>query len=240
LEKSAGASELKRFIAEKCAQQRAETRAPEHPQSPVSSAFFAAAERGDWLGVFEAIGEMRRAMREGRSRNAPWAVYPVEWAVVNEVGAALEELAEGEEKYAIAFARDIIQSIPPGSIYFGGTNSGRFLVTAFSQSHINGDPFFTITQNALADHRSYLRYLRAMYGSRIYVPTEEDVTRARAEYEQDARRRQAQGKLLPGEVLEEVGGKPELRGQVSVMAINGLLTRLMFENGCTLISRRMG
>ena len=229
LERSAAASELKRFIADKCAQLRAETRAPEHPQSPVSSAFFAAAERGDWPGVFEAIAQMHQAMREGRSRNAPWAVYPVECAVVNEVGAALEEFAEGEEKYAIAFARDIIKSIPPGSIYFGGTDSGRFLVTAFSHSHINGDPFFTITQNALADHRSYLRYLRGMYGSRIYVPTQEDVTRARAEYEQDARRRQAEGKLLPGEILEEVGDKLELRGQISVMAINGLLTRLMFE-----------
>ena len=229
LERSAASSELKRFIAEKCAQVRAEPRAPEHPQSPASSSFFEAAERADWPGVFDAIVEMHRAMREGRSRNAPWAVYPVEWAVVNEVGATLEEFAAGEEKFAIAFARDIINSIPPGSIYFGGTDSGRFLVTALSRSHINGEPFFTITQNALADHRSYLRYLRGMYGSRIYVPTEEDVTRARAEYEQDARRRQAEGKLLPGEILEEVGGKLELRGQISVMAINGLLTRLMFE-----------
>jgi len=229
LERSAASSELKRFIAEKCAQVRAEPRAPEHPQSPVSSSFFAAAERGDWPGVFEAITAMHQAMREGRSRNAPWAVYPVEWAVVNEVGATLEEFAAGEEKYAIAFAHDIIDSIPPGSIYFGGTDPGRFLVTALSRSHINGEPFFTITQNALADQRSYLPYLRGMYGSRIYVPTEEDVTRARVEHEQDARRRQADGKLLPGEILEEVGGKLELRGQMSVMAINGLLTRLMFE-----------
>jgi len=153
LERSAAASELKRFIAGKCAQVRAETRAPEHPQSPVSGAFFAAAERGDWPKVFEATAAMHQVMREGRGRHAPWAVYPIEWAVVNEVGATLEEFAAGEEKYAIAFARDIIASIPPGSIYFGGTDSGRFLVTAFSRSHINGDPFFTITQNALADHR---------------------------------------------------------------------------------------
>jgi hypothetical protein len=229
LERSAVAAELKRFIAEKCAQVRAETRAPEHPQSPVSSGFFAAAERCDWPGVFEAIADMHKAMREGKSQNANWAVYPVEWAVVNEVGAALEEFAAGEEKYAIAFGRDIINSIPPGGIYFGGTDSGRFLVTALSKSHVNGDPFFTVTQNALADHRSYLRYLRGMYENRIYIPTDEDATRAREEYERDARRRQAEGKLLPGEILEEVGGKLEIRGQLSVMAINGLLSKLMFE-----------
>jgi hypothetical protein len=125
---------------------------------------------------------------------------------VNEVGAALEAFAEGDEKYAIAFARDIINSIPPGSIYFGGTDSGRFLVTALSRSHVNGAPFFTITQNGLADQRSYLRYVRGMYGNRIYVPTDDDATKARNEYEQDARRRQSEGKLLPGEILEEVGG----------------------------------
>jgi hypothetical protein len=45
VESSPVAAELKRFVAGKCAQVRAEIRAPEHPQSPVSSAFFAAAER---------------------------------------------------------------------------------------------------------------------------------------------------------------------------------------------------
>jgi hypothetical protein len=229
LESSAVAAELKRFIAEKCARLRAEIRAPEHPMSPLSSSFFAAAERGDWPALFDAIAAMHQAMRQGDSRGAPWVVYPVEWAVVNEIGAVLEEFAASAEDYAIAFARDIINSIPPGSIYFGGTDAGRFLVTALSSSHSNGDRFFTITQSALADHRSYLRYVRGMYGTRIYIPTEADVTRAFNEYQADARRRQSVGKLLPGEIFEEVEGKLELRGQPSVMAINGLLSKLIFE-----------
>jgi hypothetical protein len=90
-------------------------------------------------------------------------------------------------------------------------------------------PFFTLTQNALADHRSYLRYARSMYGSRIYIPTEEDATHAFDEYQEAARQRQSQGKLLPGEVCEEIGGKMEVRGQLAVMAINGSLSNLMFE-----------
>jgi len=68
-----------------------------------------------------------------------------------------------------------------------------------------------------------------MYGSRICIPTEADATRAVNEYEEDARRRRREGKLLPGEMFEEVGGKLEMRGQMSVMAINGLLSKLMFE-----------
>jgi hypothetical protein len=109
----------------------------------------------------------------------------VEWAAVNEIGAALEEFAAGEEEYAVTFARDIIASIPPGSIYFGGTDPGRFLVTALSHSHVNADPFFTITQNALVDFRSYLRYVRGMYGGRIYIPTQEDTAKAFNDYQED-------------------------------------------------------
>lgn len=229
LEHSMVATDLKRFIAEKCAQVRAETRAPDHPMSPESTVFFTAAERCDWSRLFDAIAAMHRAMREGSSQRAQSAVYPVEWAVVNEIGAALEAFAGGDEEFAIAFARDIIKSIPAGSIYFGGTDAGRFLVTALSSSHKNGDPFFTITQNALADHRSYLRYLRQMYGDRIYVPTEADANQAISEYEADARKRRTEGKLLPGEMFEEVEGKLEIHGHLSVIAINDLLTRLMFD-----------
>jgi hypothetical protein len=232
LERSTVAAELKRFIAEKCAQVREEIRAPEHEMGPESKSLFTAAESGDWRGVFDSLAAMHKAAREGQngsSRSRSRAVYPVEWAVVNEIGAALQEFAAGEEKYAIAFARDIIASIPPGSIYFGGTDSGRFLVTALSNSHIKADPFFTITQNALADYRSYLRYVRGMYGSWIYIPTQEDTTKVFNEYQEDARRRRNEGRLLPGEFFEEVGGITEIRGQMAVMAINGALSKLMFE-----------
>ena len=61
------------------------------------------------------------------------------------------------------YANDIIASIPPGSIYFGGTDPGRFLITAMEKSQVNADPFFLLTQNALADG-NYLDYLRSMYG----------------------------------------------------------------------------
>jgi len=78
LDSSAAATELKRFIAEKCAQVRAEARAAGHPMSPESTSFFAAAEHCDWPGLFDALAAMHRAMRDGESRSAQWAVYPVE------------------------------------------------------------------------------------------------------------------------------------------------------------------
>jgi hypothetical protein len=73
-----------------------------------------------------------------------------------------------------------------------------------------------------------------MYGSRIYLPTDEDVTNAFDEYQEDARRRNAEGKLLPGECFNEAAKIDDIRGQLAVMALNGILSRLMFEKnpGC--------
>jgi len=68
-----------------------------------------------------------------------------------------------------------------------------------------------------------------MYGSRIYIPTQRDVTNAFNEYQEDMRRRHREGKLLPGESFQEVGEITELRGQIAVMDINGALSKLMFE-----------
>jgi hypothetical protein len=68
-----------------------------------------------------------------------------------------------------------------------------------------------------------------MYGCRIYLPTDDDVTNAHNEYRDDARQRLKENKLLPGEDFTEAKGKVQIRGAISVMTINGLLTKLTFD-----------
>jgi len=68
-----------------------------------------------------------------------------------------------------------------------------------------------------------------MYGSRIYIPTEQDFTNIYDHYVEDALRRQKENKLIPGEFFEDVNGKVQLTGQLSVMAVNGALSKLMFD-----------
>ncbi|HTL15850.1 MAG TPA: hypothetical protein VL793_01365 [Patescibacteria group bacterium] len=230
IENSVVSAELKRFIAEKCRQVRAEGRAPGHFMGALSDSLFTAAEHCDWAAVSQSLQEMYRLMKDPENRSpSAGLVYPVEWAAINEIGAVLGRFAEGEEKYAIAFAGDIIASIAPGSIYFGGTDSGRFLVTALCASHVNADPFFVLTQNALVDSRSYLRYVRGMYSDRIFIPSDRDVADAFKQYQEDARQRHSDGKLSPGERFEDVASIDQLTHQVSIWAINGLLTRLVFD-----------
>ncbi len=135
----------------------------------------------------------------------------------------------GKEKYVKAFGGDIIKSIPPGSIYFGGTDSGRGIVTVMSKAHEYGDPFFTMTQNALADG-TYLDYLRATYGKHLQLLNHEDSMAAFQGYIADAQERLNAGKLKPGEDFKTNGnGRISVSGQVAVMQINALLAKTIFD-----------
>ena len=145
-----------------------------------------------------------------------------------ETQLACEQFALGEPQYARTFGQDIINSIPPGSIYFGGTDPGRGLVTLLCKSQETGDPFFTITQNALADNL-YLNYLQVIYRSWIYTPGTEDSQKAFQDYLEDAQTRLQKGKLKLGEDVKIIDNRVQVSGQVAVMTINGLLAKVIFE-----------
>ena len=178
----------------------------------------------------------RSGQYEG-SVNDPAVSSPV-WQTIIEVQTAFDAFTRGGTKYPLAFGEGIIQSIPAGSIYFGGTDPGRGLVTALCESHAQAKPFFTLTQNALADSR-YLDYLRSMYGSRIYIPTTNDSQSAFTNYLVDVRRRldhdrdfpNEPGQVKPGEdVRVAEDGRMQVSGQVAVMMINALLVKDIFDH----------
>ncbi len=196
--------------------------------SPDVWAFFTAAKKGDAAKVASLWEKLRkRAGQYEGSWADPTCATPV-WSTVLETELAAEQFSLGEPKYAVAFGRDIINSIPAGSIYFGGTDPGRGLVTTLSKSHAQADPFFTLTQNALADG-NYLAYLRAMYGARLYMPSAEDSQRCFQEYLADAQQRLKEGKLKTGEDVKEVDNRVTVSGQVAVMSINALLAKVVFD-----------
>jgi hypothetical protein len=96
------------------------------------------------------------------------------------------------------------------------------------KSQVNADPFFVLTQNALADS-TYLDYLRGMYGAKIYTPTDEDSKKCFQDYTEDAQRRMQSHQLMPGENVKMVDGKIQVSGQIAVMEINGLLAKVVFD-----------
>ena len=191
--------------------------------------FLNAGVKGDWNTVTNLYGKMRiRSYQFDGTTPPDEKLETMLWQTVNETFRAWENFAYMEEKYVLKFGDDIINSVPRGSIYFGGTDPGRFLITAMSKSHTDADPIFTLTQNALADGL-YLQYLRAMYGGKIYTPTDEDSQKCFNEYLEDARHRLGENKLKPGEDVKIVDNRVQVAGQVAVMSINGLLVKVIFD-----------
>ena len=225
------------FCAEKGSQiQRlAERLKVEVPQAVTE--YVDAAKKGDWAQAFDLFREARDLLGSPSNSREQTTLESTALAATLEIQLALEQFVEGEPKYALAFGDDIIKSIPRGSIYFGGTDPGRGLVTTLCASHEKADPFFTLTQNALADGR-YLEYLRTMYGDRIYTPAAKDSEGAFQEYLDDAKRRLVHDKdfpdgprqIKPGEDVHIRNGKVNVSGQMAVMSINGLLAKTIFDH----------
>ena len=217
---------LKSFVAEKVAQANAAT----NPMPSEFKAFFAKAAKGDWLTVNNMFVEFRKhAGQYERSGKTDERLRGTAWQAVLETWGALEAFGEGDEKYSVAFGTNIIASIPAGSIYFGSTDAGRFIITALQKSHVQAEPFFTLTQGPLPD-AGYLEYLRGMYGTKIYIPTDEDSKRTFQDYAQDFARRRSKNQLKPGEdITVGADGKIQFNGQMAVIQVKALLAKFIFD-----------
>lgn len=164
----------------------------------------------------------------GYKRKPPTALQTEVRVPLSETYGALEEFRAWDNRLLHVYGETIIGSIPTNSIYFGGTGAGRFLVSALCESQMDGRPFFTLTQNALADG-TYRAYLQNIYGRQMVVPSADDSQKAFTTYLADAQRRLAQGRLKPGESVAQSAGRVTVSGLTAVMEINGLLTRVIFD-----------
>ncbi|SVB57593.1 uncharacterized protein METZ01_LOCUS210447, partial [marine metagenome] len=170
------------------------------PPPLLGEAFWAKARpRIEKLFEVDLLARWRESIARRQQLNKE--AFNVVWVLVNEVQGAMEALDSWHADYLQIYTENIVQSIPRNAIYFGGTDPGRYAITLGSKSHEKADPFFTITQNALADGR-YLQYLRRLYGKRIYIPSDEDNQRAFSDYYSEAKKRLINGALQPGEDVQ--------------------------------------
>lgn len=195
--------------------------------------FFDAVRVDDWETTSNLAMRINRASRRYAQGTNDDAITPalgtLIWPPISESYGSAEQFHQWDNRWLHRFGKEIIESIPPGSIYFGGTDPGRFLISVLCESQVDGKPFFTLTQNQLAD-QTYLDYLRAMYGKKIRIPTVEDSQKAFEDYTADVSKRSKNGQLKPGEDVRTVDGKIQVSGQVAVMQINGLLVKKIFDD----------
>jgi hypothetical protein len=231
LDKSGASAQLKQFLAAQETQARALAKQDGNKLPPEFGAFYKAAETGDWQDATNLFAQMRKRLDADSSLLGSW------WSATLDAYGVFVAFPPGD-KYAIAFGKDIIQSIPAGSIYFGGADSGRFVVTALMESHADGKPFFMLSQNPLAD-ATYLHYLQAMYGGKIHTPTDEDLQKSLQDYMTTAQRRLAHDKQFPNEprqlqpgdedVKQDSNGQIQLRSHWNVIGVRELLTKSIFD-----------
>jgi hypothetical protein len=218
---------FERFILEKETLAKALAEKHQLKVRPVVWDFFAAVRDGDW----KTSSNLFNKLQEGSGRYGEAATVwlsPHVWAPIHDTFGALEQFATWNPDMLRRFGGTIISSIPSNSIYFGGTDAGRFVISALSESHRDGRPFFTLTQNALADG-NYLDYLRELYGTKIYIPTSNDSVTVFGEYLKDAQIRRKENRLEEGENVSVIDGRVMVTGQTAVMLINERLVRLIID-----------
>jgi len=159
------------------------------------------------------------------------------WPAVLETYGVLEAAQSWPAQALLDYGRAVLDPLPPGTVFFGGTDAGRFIPTLLNATDDN--PRIVLTQNALAD-LTYLDYAEFVYGDRLTALTHEDSTRAFASYVEDARKRLQHDQEFPGEprqvrpgedITVDQDGRVSVGGMLAVMAINErLLEQLMAKN----------
>jgi Tetratricopeptide repeat len=165
---------LKTFATEK-RQQMDELATKLHTDVPPEARdFFRAAEAGDWVAVSNSFERIRSTTKPMEARATLPGLTNALFVPIHETLGAYEEFNRWDGSILQKFADGILHSMPAGSIYFGGTGPGRFIVTTI-QNVARSPDIFIITQNGLGFTSYYTDYLRLTYGSRLWIPAETDV-----------------------------------------------------------------
>ncbi len=154
---------------------------------PEARAFFRAAETGNWRAVSNAFERIHSTTGPTGTNSPAPGLNNVLFIPIHETFGAYEQFISWDGTLLQKYADNMLHSLPNGSIYFGGTAAGRFIITTV-RDVANSPDIFILTQNWLGDAR-YMDYLRLLYGARLSIPSEQDVQEAT----RDAQARQSAG-----------------------------------------------
>ena len=169
------------------------------------------------LGVNEIAFKLGGSEQNGHTFGWQFGAYQLDGAK-----AIKEQIVADEEPLPDP---DWPPEMDPFSIFFGGTDPGRFVPTYMIYSANYRPDVYLITQNALADG-TYMSVERDLYGDEIWIPSNDDSAEAFNVYVDEVQRgvRPANGDLK----IEN--GRVQVTGALGVMEINGILTKMMFDH----------
>ena len=169
------------------------------------------------LGVNEIAFKLGGSEQNGHTFGWQFGAYQLDGAK-----AINEQIVADEEPLPDP---DWPPAMDPFSIFFGGTDPGRFVPTYMIYSANFRPDVYLITQNALADG-TYMSVERDLYGDEIWIPSTDDSAEAFNVYVDEVQRgvRPANGDLK----IEN--GRVQVTGALGVMEINGILTKMMWDH----------
>jgi hypothetical protein len=217
---------LSKFIVNKNRQMQEIARKNRIMVSPRITAFVQAMQKGEsWKEVsviFKDIqsrsGQYKQGTRDLRIHSALWS------GPVIEMGGGYEIFNKWNPALLDLYATELISVIPDGSVYFGGTDPGRFAITPYLAARENNKTII-ITQNALADN-TYMDYLHAVYDGKISLPARDDISQMFSCYIDRVRL----GKLPKDSGIKIKDGKVKITGVKAIMAINGMIAQNIFDS----------
>ena len=169
------------------------------------------------LGVNEVAFKLGGNEQNGHTFGWQFGAYQLEGAK-----AIREQIVADEEPLPDP---DWPEPMEKFSIFFGGTDPGRFVPTYMIYAALFRPDVYLITQNALADD-TYMSVERDLYGDEIWIPAKEDSAEAFNVYVDEVQRgvRPANG------ALKIENGRVQVTGALGVMEINGILTKMMHDH----------
>ena len=202
---------------------------------PEVRTFYRAAEAGDWNAVSNLYARIQRITGQTNSSLCLPATNVLSVPIHETVGA-YDTFTHWDGPLLQEYADGILQSIPAGSVYFGMTDPGRFVITVF-RDIANSPDIFIITPKFIVPKygpvvrgkfsgvisgdlsTGYLDYLRLLYGGRLSVPAETDAQAALQQCTRDVQSRRAHGE--PPNPDEVVG---------DMMDVDSAIARWIFEH----------
>ena len=115
------------------------------------------------------------------------------------------------------------------SIFFGGTDPGRFVPTYMVYSANIRPDIYILSQNPLADG-TYTCVQRGLYGDKIWIPSEDDRNDAFDEYINLVEKEVREGTRATNDSICVENGHVYVTGTSSIMEINGILVKKMFDH----------
>ena len=140
--------------------------------------------------------------------------------------AIREELATDEEPLPNPLWPEEMER---SSIFFGGTDPGRFVPTYMTYSANVRPDVYILSQNPLADG-TYTTVQRGLYGDKIWIPSEDDRDDAFNEYLDLVEKEVREGTRATNDSVRVENGHVYVNGTASVMEINGILVKKMFDH----------